>query len=372
MIRILHVMPWILSGGVESLRAKIVEQSSSDFTHRVFSFTASGENAERITQGGAQIITARDNSLTSHRAFLDLVRVVREYRPHIIHGAVFEGVILAATVGRLMRVPVVIGEETSDATNRSPRGHALFRGLSMLTDRTVAISPQVADNLREITKVAPHKIHLIMNGVDPLTVPDAAARRAARARYGVPQDALVLGTMARLVDDSHKRVSDVIRAMEHLRKREPRAHLLVCGDGRERAGLERLAQELEVADHVTFAGQVVPQDGFDAMDIFVHVAQREGFGLAVAEAAFCALPIVTTGVGGIASIVLPNESALLVPVGDAHAIAAAVQDFAEDADKRRAFGAAGRAYAVEHFSSTRYVRDVEAFYRMMLDEIKAG
>src|SRR5699024_7225855 len=153
-IRVLHVLPWIASGGVERRRAAIAEQSSEAFEHRFFTFKSQGEIAHRMVNAGAQITDARDDRLQSHRSFTDLARVVREFRPHIIHGAVFEGVILAATVGRALRVPIVLGEETSDATNRSPRGHTLFRALSMLTHRTVAISPQVADKLKETTRVA--------------------------------------------------------------------------------------------------------------------------------------------------------------------------------------------------------------------------
>ena len=371
MIRVLHVLPWIGGGGVERRRMAIAKQLTQGIEHRFFTLSAHGEPAKHIRAAGAELVCASARNLKSHRPFLDLARVVRDYRPHIIHGAVFEGVILAATVGRLMRVPVVIGEETSDATNRSPRGHALFRGLSMLTDRTVAISPQVVDNLKNITKIREDKIHLIMNGVDPLDPATPAARHTARKKFGLPQDALVLGTMSRLVDDSHKRVSDAIRAMPAVVAQVPHAHLLVCGDGRARPMLEALATELGVQDHVTFAGTVVPQEGFDAMDVFVHVAQREGFGLAVAEAAFCALPMVTTGVGGIASIILPNKSARVVPVGDVQAIAHAAIAFAQDAELRTRFGQAGRAYAMEHFSSTRYVRDVEALYRTLYAEIKA-
>lgn len=370
MIRVLHVLPWIRAGGVERRRAAIVEQLSDDYEHRFFALRADRANADRIQEAGAPIVTARDETLANFRAFFELAKLVKNYRPHIIHGAVFEGVILAATVGRLMRVPVVIGEETSFATNRSPRGHALFRGLSMLTDRTVAISPQVEEMLKDTTHVAPKKVALVMNGVDPLPAVSAASRRAARAHFGLSDDDFVLGTMSRLVNDDTKRVSDILRAMHTLRETLPQARLLICGDGRDRPMLQELAQRLGVDDVVIFAGNVQPEQGFHAMDVFVHVAEREGFGLAVAEAAFCALPMVTTGVGGIASIVLPNESALMVPVGDVDAIAAAVQDFAADDKKRRQFGKAGRAYAVDRFSSARYVRDVEQLYRQLLHEKK--
>lgn len=370
MIRVLHVLPWITGGGVERRRASIAEQSTQEFQHAFFTFQSKGELAERIRDAGAAITDGRDNALVSHRAFIDLARVVREYKPHIIHGAVFEGVILAATVGRLLRVPVIIGEETSDATNRSPRGHALFKALSMLTHRTVAISPQVAEKLEKTTGVAPNKIHLIMNGVDPLKEPTLAMRTTARAQFNLPENAYVLGTMARLVDDSHKRTSDILRAMPQIAEKIPNAHLLICGSGKEREKLEKLAQNLGVQNHVTFAGTVIPQDGFSAMDVFVHVAQREGFGLAVAEAAFCALPIITTGVGGIASIVLPDQSARIVPVGDPRAIAQAANEFYNHPELRERFGQKGREYAVVRFSSERYVRDVEALYRMLLKERK--
>jgi len=370
MIRVLHVLPWITGGGVERRRASIAEQSTQEFQHAFFTFQSKGELAQRIRDAGAAITDGRDNGLVSHRAFVDLVRVVREYKPHIIHGAVFEGVILAATVGQLLRVPVIIGEETSDATNRSPRGHALFKALSMLTHRTVAISPQVAEKLEKTTGVAPDKIHLIMNGVDPLKEPTLAMRTTARAQFNLPENAYVLGTMARLVDDSHKRTSDILRAMPQIAEKIPNAHLLICGSGKEKEMLEKLTRDLGVQNHVTFAGTVIPQDGFSAMDVFVHVAQREGFGLAVAEAAFCALPIITTGVGGIASIVLPDQSARIVSVGDPRAIAQAANEFYNHPELRERFGQKGREYAVVRFSSERYVRDVEALYRMLLKERK--
>ena len=370
MIRVLHVLPWIREGGVERRRAAIAEQMTTDFEHRFFTFQAEGELADRLQAAGATITCARDDALTGPRTFMDLARVVRDYRPHIIHGAVFEGVILAATVGRVLRVPVVLGEETSFATNRSPRGHALFRGLSMLTHRTVAISPQVEQMLTETTGVRAQKVELVMNGVDPLEAVTPASRAASRAQFKLSDDAFVLGTMSRLVNDDTKRVSDIIRAMVRLRRTVPHAQLLVCGDGRDRPMLEALARDVGVDDVVTFAGNVVPQEGFHAMDVFVHVAEREGFGLAVAEAAFCALPMVTTGVGGIASIILPDTSARVVPVGDVDAIAKAVEEFAQDPALRERFGQAGRAYAVDRFSSARYVRDVEALYRQLLQEQK--
>lgn len=367
-IRVLHVLPWITAGGVERRRAAIAEQSGDAFEHQFFTFVANGESADRMRAAGCVIHEASVSRLTGTRPFIELARVVRAYKPHIIHGAVFEGVILAATVGRAMRVPIVLGEETSDATNRSWRGHGLFRALAMATDRTVAISPQVMEKLQTLTGIPAHKIQLIVNGVEPFDEVSDAGRAQAKKSFSLPEDAFILGTMSRLVDDSHKRVSDLIRAISIIRQDLPNAHVLVCGKGRDKPMLEQLAQDLGVAEHVTFAGTVKPAEGFAAMDVFVHVAQREGFGLCVAEAAFCGLPTVTTGVGGIAEIVVPDTTASIVPVGDPPAIAKAVLALAKDSELRARYGAAARKRAVERFSVERYVRDIDAFYHALIEE----
>lgn len=370
-IRVLHVLPWIAGGGVERRRALIAEYSDNTFEHRFFALRSFGANHARLLAAGATVEHMDMHRLKGLRPFKELLRIVRDYRPHIIHGAVFEGVTMASVVGRIARVPVIITEETSQATTRSWKGHLLFRTLCQMADRVVAISPQVEGMLRDRTRVPKDRIVLITNGVEPLDWVSEAERNDAKARYGLPETAYVLGTMSRIVDDSNKRVSDAIRSLVTLRERIPTVHLLVCGDGKDRIVLEHLVKELGLEGAVTFAGNLAePYEGFSAMDVMVHAASHEGFGLAIAEAAFCGLPIVTTGVGGIAEIVVPEETGIFVPVGDPEAIAAAVTRLYEQPTLREAMGQAGRDRAMERFSAQRYVRDVEALYHQLLREKK--
>lgn len=368
-LRVLTVLPWIASGGVERRRAMLSELASDDFEHLIVSFTADGELERRIRAGKAKLKAVGGKQITSLNSWRDVALEIDRFRPHIIHGAVFEGNILAAILGTLLHVPIVILEETSEATNRSSRGHKLLRMLTRLADRIVAISEPVARDLERVTKVPVSKISLITNGVEPYEVPSKEARAQARARFGFLNQELVVGTMCRLVDDSHKRVSDMIRAMALPQLDSIAVRLLVCGDGKVRQELETLSAELGVSERVVFAGTLIdPRDGFYAMDIFAHVAAREGFGLAVAEAAFCALPIVTTGVGGIAEIVVPDETALIVPVGDPEKIADAILALATDPEKRLQMGEAGRERALARFSAQRWVNDLESLYRELLRE----
>lgn len=335
----------------------------------LFTAVAEGSAADRIRAAGVSITTSPSAAPYSRETLRALRALIRQVQPDIIHGAVFEGAALASLAGTLERVPIIVTEETSEATNRSWRGHAIFRAIVSFSDQVVAISDQVAHDLVAVTAVPARKVRVITNGVEPYPIPTDADRRAARSQWHIPADAPVIGTMCRLVDDSHKRVSDVIRAMPHLLEAYPSLTLLVCGEGRVQPMLEELARELGVEASVVFAGNVPdPSVGFAAMDVFVHVAAREGFGLAVAEAAFCALPIVTTGVGGIASIVVPDETALIVPVGDPEAIATAVGQLLDDPSLRTRLGHAGRQRALERFSAQRYVQDVEAMYRDLMTE----
>ena len=368
-IRVLHVLPWIRGGGVERRRAILAEGYADDtYELRVLGLSVGGAAADRIARSTADLVNCGGVSLTSVRAWKQVALEIRSFRPHIIHGAVFEGNILAATLGALLRVPIVVLEETSLPIYRKPRAERLFQTLALAADRVVAISPQVADYVREKARVPARKVATITNGVEPLEIPSSDEREAARARWEIPQDALVLGTLSRLVDDENKRISDVIRALPAVLDRQPNAHLLVCGDGRARPELESLVSELGLGEKVTFAGTVIAKDGLAAMDIFVHVASHEGFGFAVAEAAFCALPIVTTGVGGIAEIVVADETALLVSVGSTDEIAHALVTLMEDPTRRRAFGAADRARALERFSAQRWVNDLESLYQELLKE----
>lgn len=370
-IRVLHVLPRIYRGGVERRRALIAESKNPDFEYHFFVLEARGDTYDRIIRAGGTVHALGVPKLLGMTPFWRLFQLVRSLKPHIVHGAVFEGVMMTSVVGTAAGFPILIGEETSEARNRSWKGHLLFRALMSRMDKAIAISPQVREAMTGLSGIPPEKIQLITNGVLPYEYVTTDAREKAKLKFGIRSDQFVVGTLSRLDDDSEKRVSDVIRAVANLNAAGVDAVVLVCGDGLAKIGLEELSEQLGVRANVVFAGNVAePFSGLAAMDVFAHPSVREGFGLAVAEAAFCGLPVVTTGVGGIAEIVVPEETGIFVPVGEPEAIAAAVTRLYEQPELREAMGMAGRARAMERFSAQRYVRDVEALYYQLLREKK--
>jgi glycosyltransferase involved in cell wall biosynthesis len=300
------------------------------------------------------------------RAFTRGIQVARAFRPHIVHGAVFEGVGLAVVLGRAVGATVVV-EETSHAVNRSWAGHALFRALAASAHACVAISPAVKGYLEQVTHVPSSRITVIENGTVEPRIGAGVTRESARQALGLGADDFVVGTVCRLVDDSNKRVSDLIRAVALLANTVPRLRLLVVGDGLQRPMLEELAASLAVRERIVFAGHREDVGNcYVAMDVFALVSRNEGFGLVAPEAMFCGLPVLATRVGGLVDIVLDGVTGVLVPPCEPAAIAQALARFSHDSELCRRLGQAGMERAHARFSAARYAGDVDRFYQRLL------
>ena len=119
-------------------------------------------------------------------------------------------------------------------------------------------------------------------------------------------------------------VGCVLRAFALVQQRYPEAQLTIAGDGRERTRLEQLARELKL-QHVHFIGRVAPErmpELLDAADIYLNASEIDNMPGSIIEAYAAGLPVVTTDAGGIPYIVAHEETGLLVPCGDAEALAA--------------------------------------------------
>ena len=146
-----------------------------------------------------------------------------------------------------------------------------------------------------------------------------------------------------------------IRAFAQVVRSTPAAELHVYGDGPSRDDLRSLVDDLGIAESVAFHGWIGERELADILpqfDIFLqHSLVREGFGVSIAEAAACALPVVVTCVGGIAEHVVPGETGICVQEKDVAGMAAAMADLAQSPALRRKIGKAGRERMVRCFDA---------------------
>lgn len=232
----------------------------------------------------------------------------------------------------------------------------------------VAVSPAVEAYLRDGIKLPTGKVSMIVNGVaeKPATVPKDVAR--IRSELGIAPDDVVIGTVGRLFEE-RKRVSDLIRALPQLMKRNPNVKLLVVGTGPDEDSLRDLAADLSLANRVLFAGyQVDTQPYYEVMNIFALASAHEAFGLVLVEAMFAILPVVATRTGGIPKVVSEDETALLVKPYAPTKLADSIVRLLDDPSAARDMGNRGRIRARKYFSEERYVSDMGRLYTRLLIE----
>ena len=212
------------------------------------------------------------------------------------------------------------------------------RGLARRASRIVAITHALARFQVERVGLPEEKIEVIHYGLDD--VPSAWGSNAADP---VPADAPVLLCVCRL--EPQKGVETAITALPQL----PGAHLVVLGEGSQRARLESLARSLDVP--VYLPGRVPDVAAWlRRADVLVHPVRWEGFGLAVLEAMLASLPVVATRVSSMPELVVDGETGILVPPDDPSALAKAVERILADPVP---FGERGRARALADFSVAR-------------------
>jgi L-malate glycosyltransferase len=186
------------------------------------------------------------------------------------------------------------------------------------------------------------------NGIDPGPEPSPADRARARTTLGLPEDATVIGSVARL--DPVKRFDVLIGAFAEVAARDVSARLVIVGGGPERERLETCARACGVWDRVVLTG---PRDDaralLPAFDVYTNTSASEGISLTVLEAMAAALPVVATRVGGTPEV-LTGETGVLASPGDSHEIASSIMALLASPPRRQLLGAAARARVVERFS----------------------
>ncbi|MGG7307061.1 glycosyltransferase [Curtobacterium sp. AB451] len=140
-------------------------------------------------------------------------------------------------------------------------------------------------------------------------------------------------------------------------------------DDPEYQRLDALARELGVRDHVTFRGQLGQHDMpavYRSADVVVCAPWYEPFGIVPLEAMACGRPVVASSVGGLIDTVVEDATGLHVPPRDEHAVARAVGALLDDADRREAYGRAGRERAEARYTWQKVAGDSERVYERLL------
>ncbi|MBI2833254.1 MAG: glycosyltransferase [Acidobacteria bacterium] len=217
-------------------------------------------------------------------------RLIRRHRPDIVHFMEpiywMQGASMHLPFKRVIHVHGAFREPLS-RLNRL--GWQLLRRRA---DLFVCISEGARESLMQLNAARPDQTDVVYNAIDVDWFQQRPDRQSARALLRLPQGARIVGIVCRLVD--RKGCDDLLNVLRALGRDW---HAVVVGDGPDRARLEVIAKAFDVRDRVHFTGDLGDvRPAYAAMDAYAFMSLNEAFGLSVAEAMACRVPIF--GLGG--------------------------------------------------------------------------
>jgi L-malate glycosyltransferase len=358
-VRVMHLVYSLRPGGMEFGVVKLVNGLDR---RRVKSSICSTKPATILKQLVAADVAQfelnrRDGN--DPNLVLQLYRLFRREQPDIVHthawGTLIEGLVAA----RLARVPIVIhGEHGTLQLKRHQRW--MQRAAWSRVDRVLSVSTRLAERMAAETSFTPERITTIRNGVD-LGRFTSVDRLAARQSVGIATNAVVIGTVGRLVPVKDQ--ASLLQAAAILRQRGLSPTVVLAGDGPLREQLLQQAESLGLAQSVRFLGHRADVETvLAALDVFVLSSVSEGLSNTILEAMAARLPVVATRVGGADELVLDGTSGLLVPSKSPQQLADALEQLLRDPVRRRAMGDAGRARVESSFDLNGMILQYEALY----------
>lgn len=356
-------------GGTELNAVRTLEALDRQrFAVTVFHLRPDGPLRTRYQALGARLIGVPIGPLYSRRTALQAVRFLRLLRSEgieVVHTHDLYTNVFAAPLARLAGCRVIASRRWLYATPRAGM-LALNRWSYRFANRVLTNSAHAARVLVKSERVPAARVVELPNFLEERAFRRLSpeVRTARRATWGVPADAFLVGSVARLAPVKNHPM--LLRALVHL---APDVHLVLVGDGPCRSALEQLAQVLGVQGRVHFLGQLVETINLHQFfDVSVLCSHSEGSPNSLIEALAAGCPVIATPVGGVPEVIADQRTGLLVPRDDSLSLAARLSQLRADGALRARLSEAGITCARSKYHENVVIRQLESLYQDLARE----
>lgn len=367
-IKVMHIVQYLDIGGLETVVIELCRRLDRQcFTQEICCLGGyDPAYAATFTDGGGAIHVMRKKHRYDLSYFFRVAKFLRKRQVEVLHahsGCFFYAAIFAMLGGVKKFVFTAHGlpvlNRSQDIIEDNIAG--------MVCDSVVAVSQEIKDVLVRRIPVTKKKIQVIYNGVDTELFCPFADKNAARQmaqRYNLPENAFVIGSVGRL--EPVKNYAMLLRAFSKLSFVDeglPTPHLVLVGEGSERAKLEQLAADLGVVGNTTFLGmQYAIHEIVPLFHIFVLSSVTEGTSISLLEAQASGVPAVVTDVGGNSSIIKHGMNGFLCPVNDDTAMSTFMSKLWKSSTIKAQLAENSRQVVLEHWGLAGMTHQYEALY----------
>jgi glycosyltransferase involved in cell wall biosynthesis len=313
-------------------------------------------------------LTREVDPIKDAQALWELVRLFRQEQPALVHTHTSKAGVVGRVAAWLARVPIIV---------HTPHGHVFYghfgpfrswlflqieRVLSVFTDRMIALTEAERQDHLDRKVGTADRFAVVPSGIDRERFVQARSQGKQQPDwFGCPPEALVVGSVGWLTDI--KGHEYLIEAAAMLKPDFPSLHLVIVGSGDRRNALLRLAESSGLRDAVHLLGH---RDDIEiclaGMDLFVLPSLNEGMGRALIEAMAAGLPVIASRVGGIPAVIRHQQTGLLVPPGDAGALAKAMRRCLDRPGWAKQLGVAASRSVDSRYGSVSMIHTIESIF----------
>ncbi len=364
--RVLHILANLGTGGAERMAAHIATGLDPQrFEVAVLSISKPlGTDIEQLlADSGVKVWYLGKNLGFDYRTYAKLHRVLREYRPNVIHSHVH--VLRYALPSMLLLKPALMLHTVHNLAEQEvePRAQWLQRFAFNHGVVPVAVAQEVAASLQRLYKIPACDVVGNCIPTELYAFPQTP-RPEWRAQEGFSQDDVLFGCVARFA--AQKNHTLLIKAFAQGPASDPKAHLVLAGAGELLEAAKTQASALGLAARIHFLGvRTDIPEMLAAMDVFVLSSDFEGNPLSVIEAMAAGLPVISTKAGGVPELFESGKEGFLVDIGDAGALATSMAFLGENRHVREIMGAAATCRALDNFDVSVMIKAYQHLYETL-------
>lgn len=383
-IRVLHIITRMIVGGAQenTLLSVVGLDAMPEYDVDFISGIDRGKEGELLSQARetTNLIIVPEmgrsiNPFSDLVAFWKLYRLIKKGRYHIVHTHSSKAGVLGRWAAKLAGTPLIVHTLHSLVFHDYQpwlinRAWWLAKKLcAPITDFYISVSDIISQKAIAAGIAEPERFRTIYSGMELDWFLNAEFDPAAiREEFGIPQDAPVVGKIARLFPlKGHDQLMD---AAPEIVRRVPNVRFFLIGDGILLEHLQERARGYGILDNFVFAGLIdrtrIPEM-ISAMDVVVHTSLREGLARVLPQALAMGKPCVSFNIDGAPEVVIDDVTGYLVEPFDNATLADRIAKLLENDALRKEFGDNGRKRVDPDFRAEKMVADISEVYQMLLE-----